>query len=171
MQMKLLFVCSMNSARSILAEALANDRYGGKFLAQSAGVRPAGSLMPEAADCLRRHGHEFVHLRSKSIDAFINKEGQAVGDHHFDYILAVCSAAGAVLQNRSQLPFPLLDWPIANPYEEGDFAGALSAKFDQIYALLSARLDALAALNLEQMSEDEQAKFISRIGQQFRLPA
>lgn len=61
----ILFLCTGNPARSILAEAIMNREGGGKFVAYSAGSMPAGKVNPHALDLLRQHGHPTDGLRRR----------------------------------------------------------------------------------------------------------
>ena len=86
----ILFLCTGNSARSILGEALATTLSHGRFIGYSAGSSPRGEVHPMARELVKEMGYPLVLLRSKSWDEF-GKEGAPV----MDFIITVCdSAAG-----------------------------------------------------------------------------
>ena len=90
--LNVLFLCTGNSARSILAEALANDPSvgGGRLRGYSAGSHPRGQVHPLALDTLRERGHPTDGLRSKSWDEFA-----APAAPRMDVIVTVCDHAAA----------------------------------------------------------------------------
>lgn len=85
-----LFLCTGNSARSILAEAILDRLGDDKIRAHSAGSRPAGRVHPLAIEILREHGHDVSGLRSKSWEEF-----EAPGAPALDFIFTVCDNAAA----------------------------------------------------------------------------
>jgi arsenate reductase (thioredoxin) len=88
--LNVLFVCTGNSARSILAEAFLNSAGGGRFRAYSAGSHPAGKVNPFALELLEKNRISTQELRSKNWDEFAKP-----GASQMDFILTVCdSAAG-----------------------------------------------------------------------------
>lgn len=134
-----LFLCTGNSARSILAEALLNREGGGRFHAFSAGSFPKGAVHPMALEVLRDRGFPTEGLRSKSWDEFA-----APGSPPLEIIVTVCdNAAGEVCPVWPGRPITA-HWGIEDPASvEG--AGQRAA-FELAFRRLQRRIKALLGL-------------------------
>ncbi len=147
-----LFLCTGNSARSILAESLLNSLGHGKFRAFSAGSFPKGQVHPLAVELLQRMKLPAEHLRSKSWDEFA-----APGAPPIDLIFTVCdNAAGEVCPIWPGKPLTA-HWGIADPatVEGSDaekvlaFRKALRELESRIKLLTSLPIDSLDRLTLQ----------------------
>jgi arsenate reductase (thioredoxin) len=147
-----LVLCTGNSARSILGEALFNHLGGGRIKAFSAGSQPSGKVNPVALETLARHGVPLPEARSKSWDEFA-----APGAPEIDFIFTVCaSAAGEVCPIWPGHPVTA-HWGIADPAHVEPLA-ARRAAFEVAYRLLRERIEAFVKLPLETMSPAEVAQ-------------
>lgn len=70
----ILFICTGNSARSVMAEVLTNELGKGRYEAFSAGAKPSGEVNPLTIETLKTHGHAIGGLRSKPLDEFLDME-------------------------------------------------------------------------------------------------
>ncbi len=139
-----LFLCTGNSARSILAEAYLGHEGRSRFTAFSAGSLPAGRVNPFALELLERKGIPTADFRSKSWNEFA-----APGAPVMDLIITVCdNAAGEVCPVWPGEPITA-HWGVPDPAAvEGDDAAKRSA-FVQAYTVLARRIDILLGLRLE----------------------
>ncbi len=139
-----LFLCTGNSARSILAEAILNREGTGRFRAFSAGSRPRGEVNPYALDLLKQRGHETAFARSKSWDEFATPEAPQM-----EIVITVCDQAAA-----EECPY----WP-GHPTtahwgqpDPASIAGSEAEKrraFSDAYDRLQHRIAALVALPID----------------------
>lgn len=141
-----LFLCTGNSARSILAEALLNRMGEGRFRAHSAGSQPKGEMHPMALEVLQDHGFDTHGLRSKSWNEFA-----APGSPPVDLIITVCdNAAGESCPVWPGRPISA-HWGIEDPAAvEGD--GQREA-FERALHFLRNRISLLLALPLDSIDE------------------
>lgn len=147
--LNVLVLCTGNSARSILGEALFNHLGAGRVCAFSAGSQPSGKVNPAALETLQKHGIPLPEPRSKSWDEFA-----APGAPQLDLIFTVCaSAAGEICPVWPGHP-ATAHWGIADPAHVEPIE-ARRAAFEVAYRQLRARIEALLALPLETMVADE----------------
>jgi len=152
-----LFLCTGNSARSILGEVLLTHLGGGAWRGWSAGSNPAGRVNPHAIELLEARGHDISGLRSKRWDEFA---GPDAPEMHI--IITVCAAAaGEACPVWPGHPLTS-NWPMPDPAaHDGD---AARAAFAETYAALHRRLQALVALPLDSMTLPEKQAALDRIG-------
>ena len=151
-QIKVLVLCTGNSARSILGEALFNHLGQGRVRAYSAGSRPSGQVNPLALETLAKRSVPLpAEVRSKSWDEFA-----VPGAPHFDYISTVCAcAAGEACP--AWLGHPVTaHWGIADPAHVEPIE-ARRAAFEQAFIALEKRIRAFLALDLAALSAQEVA--------------
>lgn len=143
-----LFLCTGNSARSILAEALLNDLGQGRFKAYSAGSQPKGAPHPHALKLLAARGHAIAGLRSKSWDAFGGE-----GAPTLDYIVTVCdNAAGETCPVWPGRP-STAHWGIPDPAAAEGSDATIASAFEIAYSQMRARIEAFLALPLDTLDE------------------
>jgi arsenate reductase (thioredoxin) len=154
-----LFLCTGNSARSILAEAILNDRGAGRFRAYSAGSMPTGRVNPNAIALLERERLPVGDLRSKRWDEFA-----APGAPAMDFFFTVCdNAAGEACPLWPGRPVSA-HWGIEDPAAvEGD-AATVRRAFEKAYAQLSARIAAFVDLPIGQLDRAALAQRLEAIG-------
>ncbi len=160
--MNVLFLCTHNSARSILAEALLNHLGKGRFKAYSAGSSPRDNQMPNpmALSTLEKAGISIEGLSSKSWDFFATPDAP-----HMDLVITVCdNAAGEVCPYWPGQP-ATAHWGYADPSEAaGDDAQRLEA-FRQTLHLIHRRLDIFINLplaSLDKVALEKSARELDR---------
>ena len=152
-----LFLCTGNSARSILAEAILNREGGDRFRAVSAGSFPKGRVHPAALSLLAELGYPTDGFRSKSWDEFA-----ASGAPQLDFIFTVCdNAAGEICPVWPGKPITA-HWGIEDPAEvEGE---SQRSAFWNAYQQLHRRIELFLALPLESLDELSLSTRLREIG-------
>jgi arsenate reductase len=142
-----LFLCTGNSARSILAEAYLNSVSAGRFRTFSAGSHPKGQVHPLTLETLRRADLSTESLRSKSWDEFVQ-----AGAPEMDFVITVCdSAAGEVCPVWPGQPITA-HWSFPDP---AAFEGSNEAKrtfFREVFRQIRSRVDLLRNLPLAKLN-------------------
>ncbi|MCC6715202.1 MAG: arsenate reductase ArsC [Gammaproteobacteria bacterium] len=132
-----LILCTGNSCRSVMAEALFNELGRGRYQAFSAGSIPAGHVHPQAIATLRRHGVEPGQPRSKSWDEFAGQP--------FDLVITVCDEATGETCPAFTGEVRRLHWSTPDPAKAAGGKEDMRCAFDLAYSQLRARIEALLA--------------------------
>lgn len=152
-----LFLCTGNSARSILAEALMNRLGEGRFIGHSAGSTPVGRVNPFALDLLRRMNHSTDGLRSKSWDEFA--DGPTL---HF--VFTVCdNAAGETCPVWPGQPMTA-HWGLPDPAAVEGSDAVKAEAFADTYRMLSNRISVFTALPLASLDRLSLQTRLNEIG-------
>lgn len=153
-----LFLCTGNSARSIMAEALLNHLGKGRFRAFSAGSHPAGKVNPFALERLRAENIPADGARSKSWDEFAGTDAEEM-----DFIITVCdNAAGEVCPVWTSHPITA-HWGVADPAAAEEDQKFI--EFAKAFAVLERRINLFVNLNpsgLERMLLEQQVRAIGQ---------
>lgn len=154
-----LFLCTGNSARSIMGEAILNKIGKGKFVAYSAGSQPAGKVNPNALALLKRLDFPTGELRSKSWDEFAR-----AGAPELDFVFTVCdNAANEVCPVWPGHPMTA-HWGVADPAAvEGDQTKIAQA-FRDALLMLQRRIELFASLPVEKLDRMSLKKRLDEIG-------
>lgn len=155
-----LVLCTGNSARSILGEAILAHLGGGRIESHSAGSKPKGVPHPGAIRLLERKGIDTTRFRSKSWNEFT-----APGAPPIDLAITVCgNAAGEACPVFLGAPLKA-HWGLPDPADVTSGEAAEDAAFEQTWEWLKMRVEALLALPFETMDRAELVRELARIGQ------
>src|SRR5258706_223384 len=155
-----LFICTGNSARSILAEGILNELGQGRFRAYSAGSHPKGEVHPLALATLERLHMPIVGYRSKNWDEFA-----APGAPELDFIFTVCdNAAGEVCPVWPGRPMSA-HWGVPDPAAVEGTPEEVGRAFRDAFVMLDRRISLLLCLPLATLNKLAIQKEIDRIGQ------
>jgi arsenate reductase (thioredoxin) len=143
-----LFLCTSNSARSIVAEAILNKVGGGKFRAYSAGSAPKGQVNPETIRLLASLGYDTEGFRSKSWNEFT-----VAGAPQFDFVFTVCdNAAAEVCPVWPSQPMTA-HWGVPDPAEATGTPAEIALAFKDTYRMLHQRIAIFTALPLRSLGQ------------------
>ncbi len=156
----ILFLCTGNSARSILAEAILDREGEGRFNAYSAGSQPIGKVNPYALELLKSLDYKTADFRSKSWDEFAEDDAPQM-----DFVFTVCgNAAGEICPLWPGYPMSA-HWGVPDPaavsWSEADIRHA----FEDAYRILNARITSFINLPLGSLDELSLKRELENIGQ------
>jgi len=156
-----LFLCTGNSARSIIAEAILNKIGTGKFRSHSAGSQPKGQVNPNTLQLLRSLGYNTSEFRSKSWTEFAKP-----GAPSLDFVFTVCdNAAGETCPIWPGQPMTA-HWGIPDPAEAKGSEAEIALAFKDAYRMLHQRIGIFVALpmrSLDRLSLQSKLKDIGRL--------
>ncbi|HEX9767716.1 MAG TPA: arsenate reductase ArsC [Kiloniellales bacterium] len=161
-----LFLCTSNSARSIMAEAILDREGRPRFRAFSAGSHPAGRINPYALDLLKQVNHPTAALHCKSWELFAEP-----GAPKMDFVFTLCDkAAGEVCPAWPGQPMSA-HWPFEDP---SDFAGPEAEKralFARVYGYIANRISIFISLPIASLDRLSLQKRLDEIGTRQPEPA
>jgi protein-tyrosine-phosphatase len=143
-----LFLCTGNSARSIIAEAILNRLGAGNFRAYSAGSQPKGRINPNTIQLLQSLGYDTSAYRSKSWDEFAR-----AGEPTFDFVFTVCDNAAAEACPLWPDQPMTAHWGIADPAEATGTPAEIALAFREAYRLLHQRIGIFTSLPLRSLGQ------------------
>jgi arsenate reductase len=153
-----LFLCTGNSARSVMAEALLNVLGQGRFIAYSAGSFPSGTVQPIAAQMAREFGYQTT-LRSKSWDEFAQSDSPPI-----DIVITVCdNAAGEMCPIWPGQPVTA-HWGVPDPVSTEGTEATRRKAFRSAWIMLRQRIELLLALPLAKLDRIATQRELRDIG-------
>jgi protein-tyrosine-phosphatase len=162
---RVLFLCTGNSARSIMAEALLTYWAGDRFEAHSAGSQPAGEVHPIALRILERHYIPASGLRSKSWDEFAGPTAP-----RFDFVFTVCDRAAQEICPVWPGQPMTAHWGIADPAAAVGSEEKRERAFARAFRELDARIKIFTSLRLDALDELALKRQLDAIGKMRTVP-
>jgi arsenate reductase len=156
-QYNVLFLCTGNSARSIISEAILNKSSGGKFRAYSAGSHPKGKVHPETIRLLQSLGYDTSGFRSKSWDEF-------TAAPKFDFVITVCDSAAAEACPLWPGQPMTAHWGIPDPAQATGSPAEIALAFNDTYRMLNQRIGIFTSLPLRALDKLTLQNKLNEIG-------
>jgi arsenate reductase len=141
--LRVLFLCTGNSARSQIAEKLLNRKGAGRFTAESAGSHPVREVNPYAIEGLERHGYFWTGGYPKSVDEMVDKD--------WDFVITVCDRAKEACPIFPGQPM-MAHWGMPDPAVVEGTEQEKRRAFDDTILMVGRRLDLFLALPIEKLS-------------------
>lgn len=159
-----LFLCTKNSARSIIAEALLEKIGRGRFRAYSAGSEPAAEPVPEVIERLKALGHDVLHLHSKSWDEFRGPDAPRM-----DFIIALCDAPNNQFCPDFGNQFVTGAWPLPDPAQFTGSPTERTTLLNELYAMIRRRLEIFTSLPFDALDRMAIKARLDEIGDTTRV--
>lgn len=155
-----LFLCTANSARSIIAECLLNSLGGGRFRGFSAGSAPSGRVNPIAIEVLVQNGYSVSGVRSKDMDEFTRPGAPAM-----DFVITLCDSAAG----ESCPAFPghpvRTHWSVMDPVAERGSDAERRRAFADVLGILRRRVQNFTSLPFESIDKIALKGMVHEIGE------
>lgn len=159
-----LFLCTQNSARSIIAETLLEKIGRGRFHAYSAGSNPAREPIPEVIDRLKALGHDVSRLHSKSWDEFRGPHAPRM-----DFIIALCDAPNGQFCPDLGAQFVTGAWPLPDPAQFTGSPAERTTLLNELYAMIRRRIEIFASLPFDSLDRMAIKARLDEIGDTTRV--
>jgi ArsR family transcriptional regulator, arsenate/arsenite/antimonite-responsive transcriptional repressor / arsenate reductase (thioredoxin) len=159
-----LFLCTQNSARSIMAEALLEKIGQGRFRGYSAGAKPAKAPLPEVIERLKVLGHDTLNLRCKSWDEFKRPDAPRM-----DFVIALCDAPHGQFCPDLSGQYVTAAWPLPDPAQ---FTGSTTERttlLNELYAMIRRRIEIFTSLPFASLDRIALKARLDEIGDTVRL--
>ncbi len=153
--LRILFVCTANSARSQIAHEVLNRKAGGRFVAESAGSHPADRVHPMAIQALERHGYRWTDRRPRDVSAAAESE--------WDLVITVCDRAREACPIVPGRPITA-HWGIPDPAAVEGTDAEKQRAFDEAFLTLSRRVDLLLSLPIARLTRLDLREQVRAIG-------
>ncbi|HEY0648829.1 arsenate reductase ArsC [Phenylobacterium sp.] len=164
-----LFLCTGNSCRSIIAEAIMNRLGGGRFKAYSAGSFPTGQVNPRALELLRKFNHGTAEFRSKSWDEFARENNPDAPE--LDFVFTVCDdAADEACPYWPGQPVTA-HWGMPDPARATGNEAEIGLAFADTYRMLNNRISIFLNLPLAKLDKLSLQRKLDEIGASAAQPA
>jgi ArsR family transcriptional regulator, arsenate/arsenite/antimonite-responsive transcriptional repressor / arsenate reductase (thioredoxin) len=159
-----LFLCTHNSARSIIAEALLEKIGRGRFRGYSAGAEPAKAPLPEVVERLKALGHDVSNLRCKSWDEFKGPDAPRM-----DFVIALCDAPRGQFCPDLSGQFVTAAWPLPDPTQFSGSATERTTLLNELYAMIRRRLEIFTSLPFTSLDRMALRARLDEIGDTVRV--
>lgn len=159
-----LFLCTQNSARSIIAEALLEKIGRGQFHAYSAGSEPARAPLPEVLERLKVLGHDVSQLRSKSWNEFKGPDAPRM-----DFVIALCDAPSGQFCPDLSGQFVTAAWPLPDPAQFRGSETERTTLLNELYAMIRRRLEIFTSLPFASLDRMALKARLDEIGDTVRV--
>lgn len=161
-----LFLCTRNSARSIMAEAILERIGNGRFRAYSAGSRPAAAPLPEIIDRLAAFGHDVSTLRSKSWREFTGPDAPRM-----DFVITLCEAPTGQQCPEFGNTVVTAAWPLPDPAKFSGSPVERAVVLNELYGAIRRRLDIFCSLPFASLDRMAMRARLEEIGDAAALAA